>query len=173
MPYISFFLQNMSDLQNKIVRRNQYSPGHRLYPKQPISELELIKLYTYFMIVKKHYEDFFKDKHEELSKLAIEKNIDCWDFEYMSLVPLHVPYLSFKHDPVYQELDSKRKKIIEDMHKHVAIMTDLNKKGLASITIQREDGSELEVQAAESFTKIHLKASADIDVLFWKLRMFE
>lgn len=173
MPYISYFLQNMSELQNKIVRVNQYSPKHPLYPKHPITDLELIKLYTYFQCVKYYYEKFFEHKEEELIQLAKEQNIEKWNFEYMELLIIHRPQYYFKNDPTYEDLMNERRKLNEKLHNHVAVMIDLCNKKLPTATIKSEDGKEIVVNAAEITTKPTLRAEAFIDVLFWKLRMFE
>ena len=123
--------------------------------------------------MKNYYEDYFKNKEEELIQLAKEQNIEKWDFEYMELFLAHIPQYNYKHDPTFEALMNERRKINEKLHNHVEVMIDLCKKKVPTTTIKCEDGKEIVVNAAELTTKPTLRAGAFIDVLFWKLRMFE
>ncbi len=89
----------MTDLNNKKVRRIQYSPNHRLYPPNEITEMELIELYTYAEIVKNHFDEMFKDKKAKFIERAEKEGVNKWDWGHALLYITKYKCHSFDHDP--------------------------------------------------------------------------
>lgn len=173
MPHIGFFLSRMTELNNKKVRRIQYSPGHRLYPPNEITEMELIELFTYAEIVKNHFDEMFKYKKAKFIERAEKDGVKKWDWGHALLYITKRKCHSFDHDPYYQELLDAKKALENKIEKHLQFMRKLSEDNLSSKEIELADGRTIEVQAAKPIVIKGLYADHCMETLFWKLRMFE
>jgi hypothetical protein len=173
MPYISFFLSKMIDLNNKKVWRCQYSPNHRLYPPNEITELEMIELYTYAGIVKNHFDQMFFHDAQNFLKKAENEGIKKWDFGHALLYVTKYKKHKFDHDPHFMELINKVREAEREVDKYGELMISMLKEELHEKSVEHPDGRTIQIQPATIEIVKGFLPEPCIDTLFWKLRMFE